>query len=410
MLGGIRFVGVDGAPDRPWKFDKNNWQGRVGMAFSLNEKTVLRAGYGKYFLNPTSQGNNAGFAQSSNIITSTDGNRTPTYLLSNPWPSGIQTPPGSSLGPETFLGRGPNFSNPDFVVPNVHQFSVGIQRELPWHVNLEMTYAGSRSYDLEVGSRLQRAVGGVPGAVRRHPGRQPLRSATTCCPNPFFGVQGLRRHDPVHEPDAVAVRTESPVPGVRRLQPGTRSTSATLTYDSAQFVANKRWAKGVTINASYTFVPRWTESGGYVDAVSGLLNEGPYFSQRKHRITASGVWELPWYRDQRSVMGYLLGGWSIAPVLVYQSGQPWDMPGNVDLAPGVNLADIALPGEKDGQFIYGVKPCIGQRQTNGTYTLLAVSTAYGCTEPYFLIRENFQRRTAMNRYDEFRRPGCDSST
>jgi hypothetical protein len=91
-------------------------------------------------------------------------------------------------------------------------------------------------------------------------------------------------------------------------------------------------------------------------------------------------------------------------MLVYQSGRPWDMPGNVDLAPGVDLDDIALPGEKDGQFIYGVKPCIGQRQSNGTYSLLSVSQAYGCTEPYFLIRQAFQRRTAMNRYDEFRRP------
>jgi hypothetical protein len=84
------------------------------------------------------------------------------------------------------------------------------------------------------------------------------------------------------------------------------------------------------------------------------------------------------------------------------------MPGNVDLAPGVDLKDVALPGKKEGQFIYGVKPCIGQRQTSGEYTLLSVSTAYGCTEPYFLIRENFQRRTAMNRYDEFRRPGMFS--
>jgi hypothetical protein len=116
------------------------------------------------------------------------------------------------------------------------------------------------------------------------------------------------------------------------------------------------------------------------------------------------VWELPWYRNERSIAGYLLGGWSIAPMLVFQSGQPWDMPGNVDLAPGVDLKNVALAGEKDGQFIYGVKPCIGQRQANGTYALLALSTAYGCTEPYFLIRENFQRRTAMFRYDEFRRP------
>ena len=178
-----------------------------------------------------------------------------------------------------------------------------------------------------------------------------------------------------------------------------------LIYDSAQFVLNKRFVKGVTVNASYTYVPRWTEIGGYVDAVSGLLNEGPYFSQRKHRVTASGVWELPWFRNQRSIAGYLLGGWSMAPMLVYQSGQPWDMPGNVDLAPGVDLAEIALEGKKEGQFIYGVKPCIGQRNaTTGNYNLLAVSTAYGCTEPYFLVRETFQRRTAMNRYDEFRRP------
>ena len=180
-----------------------------------------------------------------------------------------------------------------------------------------------------------------------------------------------------------------------------------LVYDSAQFVANKRWAKGVTINASYTYVPRWTEIGGYVDAVSGLLNEAPYFSQRKHRITGSGVWELPWYRDQKSIAGYLLGGWSIAPMLVYQSGQPWDMPGNVDLAPGVNLADIALDGQ-EGRAVHLRRQAVhrpaptrhGAIQSAGAFR-----PAYGCTEPYFLIRENFQRRTAMNRYDEFRRPG-----
>ena len=124
-------------------------------------------------------------------------------------------------------------------------------------------------------------------------------------------------------------------------------------------MANKRWAKGVTINASYTYVPRWNEVGGYVDAVSGLLNDTVYFSHRPHRFTGSGVWELPWYRDERSILGYLLGGWSIAPAVVYQSGQPWDMPGNVDLAPGIDPKVMALDGKKDGQFIYGVKPCIG---------------------------------------------------
>ncbi len=158
-------------------------------------------------------------------------------------------------------------------------------------------------------------------------------------------------------------------------------------------------------------MPRWTEDGAntttgignvYVDEVSELKNHGPYFSHRKHRMTASGVYQFP--GQNAAICWDLLGGWSIAPMLVYQTGQPWDMPGNVDLAPGVNLDDIALPGKKDGQFIYGVKPCVGQRKANGNYDLLSVSQAYGCTEPYFLIRETYQRRTAMFRYDEFRRP------
>ena len=149
MLGGIRFAGVDGAPDTPWKYDKNNYQFRIGTAYSINDKTVLRGGWGKYFLNPTSTSFNAGFFQSTPIITSLDGGRTPTYALNNPWPSGIQSPPGSALGPLTFLGRNPSFSNTDFIVPKVYQFSVGIQRELPFRISLEATYAGSRSNDIE---------------------------------------------------------------------------------------------------------------------------------------------------------------------------------------------------------------------------------------------------------------------
>ena len=56
---------------------------------------MFRTGYGKYFLNPTSQGNNAGFSQSTSVISSLDGGRTPTYRLSNPWPDGVQAAPGS---------------------------------------------------------------------------------------------------------------------------------------------------------------------------------------------------------------------------------------------------------------------------------------------------------------------------
>src|SRR4029077_8121173 len=91
-------------------------------------KTVLRAGYGRYFENPTGQGFTNGFSTSTSLISSNDGGRTPPYALDNPFPSGILQPPGSSLGPLTFLGQGPGFSGPNYVVPNVHKFSAGGRR------------------------------------------------------------------------------------------------------------------------------------------------------------------------------------------------------------------------------------------------------------------------------------------
>jgi len=411
VKGGIRFIGVDGAPDSPWKFDWNNWQARVGAAYQINEKTVLRGGYGHYFQNPTGESVSNGFSQTTNVISSNDGGRTPTYALANPFPLGIQQPSGSSLGPRTFLGRNPSYSNANYIVPNVHQFSIGVQRELPWRVSLEVSYVGSRTYDMqsewrgvnEPSAEFQAVCDVTRGGSRSF--------CDALLPNPFFGIAGFEGTTRFTNQTLSRFELSRPFPAFAGDLREFERNDGKMTYDSAQFVANKRWGRGVTLNASYTWVPRWTEDGSnnggqaFVDDVSMLRNHGPYYAQRKHRVTASGVWELPWARDRKDVVGYLLGGWSIAPMYVFQSGQPWDMPGNVDLAPGVKLEDIALPGKKEGQFIYGVKPCVGNyNTTTGKYDLQPISIAYGCTEPYFLVRQSFQRRTAMFRYDEFRRP------
>ena len=57
-------------------------------------------------------------------------------------------------------------------------------------------------------------------------------------------------------------------------------------------------------------------------------------------------------------------------------------------------------------MIYGAQPCVGQRNNvTGNYVLLPYSVAYGCTEPFFLIREPFQARETMFWDDRLRRPG-----
>ena len=401
VKGGLTFVGVDGNPTTPWAWDRNNYQLRGGGTYQLNEKTVLRAGYGKYFLNPTGQAFTQGFSLATPLIASNDGNRNPLYNLASPFPSGVLQPPGSALGPLTFLGRGIGFSNPTFVVPSVHQFSIGVQRELPWQVALEVSYVGSRTRDE------QTSFGGTnepPLSLQNLCDATQGGSAAFCnalLPNPFFGVPGFEGTTRFTNATLSRFELSRPFPAFGAINM-TERNDGRIWYDSAQFVANKRWAHGITLNATYTYVPRWTEQAGFVDDLTKESSVGPYFAHRRHRVTASGVWELPG-RDRKGLTGAVLGGWSIAPAFVYQSGQPWDLPSNVEL-----VGDASLPVEKTGSYIYGVQPCVAQRNNaTGQYELLAYSIAYGCTQPFFLIREPFQRRTAPFRDDRYRRPSFD---
>ena len=82
------------------------------MAYSINDKTVFRAGWGKSLPDPTGQGINDGFSKSTNLIASHDDDRTPTYVLSNPFRTGLRPRPGALCGPLTFLGLSPGSRTP----------------------------------------------------------------------------------------------------------------------------------------------------------------------------------------------------------------------------------------------------------------------------------------------------------
>ena len=151
----------------------------------------------------------------------------------------------------------------------MHQFSAGIQRELPWNISLDMTYAGSRSYDIEVGF----SGYNEPSAAFQAQCDVTLGGSRSFCdellPNPFFGVAGFEGTTRFTNRDALrASSLRRPFPAFsgcnsvqRPMLHQNQHNIGKLIYDSLQFVANKRWAKGVTINASYTWVPRWTEIG-----------------------------------------------------------------------------------------------------------------------------------------------------
>src|SRR6185503_17782226 len=143
--GGIGFAGVNGQSRSPYNSDLNNFQPRIGAAYQLNTKTVLRGGWAIFYLPETNSGNTSGFSQSTPLVTTQDSGRTPFNTLSNPFPTGLIQPAGSAGGLSTFVGQGINFVEPNSRNPYVHQFSFGIQRELPGKISVDASYVGSRT-------------------------------------------------------------------------------------------------------------------------------------------------------------------------------------------------------------------------------------------------------------------------
>src|SRR4030095_1234501 len=94
VKGGIGFAGRNGLSRRPFDTDFNNVQPRIGAAFQLNSKSVVRGGYGLFYVSPISRGYTNGFSIQTPFVSSLDGGRTPSGHVANPFPDGGLPPPG----------------------------------------------------------------------------------------------------------------------------------------------------------------------------------------------------------------------------------------------------------------------------------------------------------------------------
>src|SRR5262249_1424237 len=131
VRGGLVFAGVNGLPRELWRRDSNNFGPRVGVAWSVLPRTVIRAGYGIYFgamgLRRTDVQQN-GFERNTNMIPTKDTGLSFYATLSNPFPDGILSPVGSALGPMTDVGNSVNPFNPSPVADYNQRWQFSAQR------------------------------------------------------------------------------------------------------------------------------------------------------------------------------------------------------------------------------------------------------------------------------------------
>src|SRR5262249_47789297 len=139
---------------RPVDTDWNNIQPRVGFAYALTDKTSLRGGYGIFYTlsRATIKGHTgSGFQTTSSIEYSRDGGLTRYASLDNPYPNGLNIPPGNTLGASTFLGLGIGTESRPNQNPQYQQWNFSIQRALPGNSLVQVNYTGSKGTHLYFG-------------------------------------------------------------------------------------------------------------------------------------------------------------------------------------------------------------------------------------------------------------------
>jgi hypothetical protein len=373
VRGGLQFAGVNGARTHVGNPPKVKLSPRVGLAYSFNPGTVLRAGYGIFWA-PWQSGVQAaaGYSQRNDIQQDT---LRPITSIDNPFPNGLQPISGNSLGLLTGVGADITFIDPDRDAPRVHQYSVDIQRQLPGEMSIGFTYMGATGRHLTWG-------GTATGAVNINqvdPKYLPLNNPggtnylTELVPNPFFGVEG-----------AGAFANRQTIQRNQLLRPFPQfgdinmiySTLARSQYHAGVIQLNKRltgwWGGRISYTYSRLYDNQFAQTNYYTSA-PGILNNytaipwSEYFDpdaeygrsrlDSPHKLVASPIFRLPFGEGQRwltSGLGSALaGGWTVSLVIQMQSGFPIGVSQNVNntnllgasqrpnLVPG---ADPKVPG------------------------------------------------------------------
>jgi len=341
VLGGLQFAGGANGHNL-WNGPSVEWLPRIGIAYHVAPKTVIRTGYGIFY---DSLGTNwspaiqTGFTATTPMIASYDNGVTYSASLANPFPSGLQVPAGAGLGLTTNLGQTVTAYPLTRKMPYVQRWSFGLQHELPGGLLLDASYVGNRGTRLSVTHELDYTYGNYLST-------SPVRDQTTInylgqsFPNPFYGLAS------VYGTTITRANLLRPYPEFSSVQE-TDPVGFSF-YNALQATAQKRFSHGYTVNLAYT----WSKG---MDAMTFLnsVDPRPWYGissfDRAQRIVVSGVWELPFGRGRR--FGAHLpkwaeipaGGWQLNGVVTHQSGDPLTW-GNI-LFQG-DIHTIALSGDQ----------------------------------------------------------------
>ena len=319
---------------------------RVGFAWTpavLGKNTVIRAGFAADFVPIGIAGNGyqnsgttvslhqQGFSQTTQLIASNDGFLTPASSLSNPFPGGIFRPVGTANGASTFVGQSISFFDPNAVNPYVLKWNVGVQRELPGHMVLEVVYIGNHAVHLPINTQIDYIPRQfLTTSVFRD---SALNSTLTGnVPNPFQGLlpnSTSLNGSTINRQNLLVPFPQYGVNGVT-LQDNPAGSSY---YHSLNVRLQKRFTNGLVLLNNFSW-SSMIERLSYLNDSDFAPEKRVSGDSRPLAETLAATYDLPVGRnrtfDLHSRLGNtLVGGWKLNGILSLRSGPVLGTFGNV---------------------------------------------------------------------------------
>ncbi|MDX1982047.1 MAG: TonB-dependent receptor [Bryobacteraceae bacterium] len=333
-----RFALVN-TPDRPSRnpvdMPKSMLAPRVGLAYAVTPRMVIRSGYGIFWIPNQSLLANSPYGDTVNSLTNTMvptlDNVVPFNTFNNPFPQGLNQSPGRDPSFESRLWSfSPSTLTPHNPQGYMQQWNFNVQRELPFGFFADAAYAGSKGTHLPVGGFQLNQLPDQHLALGAALSQQ--------VPNPFFGIvnQGALQSRTVARGQLLR-----PYPQFTGLALNGAGIGTSI-YHSFQFKGTRRFGNGGSLLIAYTaakFITMgsdtftgWLETDG---GVSGFMNFNQFRGERSlssfdvpQRFVASYAVDLPFGSGKHfganlpGLAGKLVSGWGFEGITTFQSGMP----------------------------------------------------------------------------------------
>jgi hypothetical protein len=280
-------------------------QPRLGVAYELNDKTVLRAGGGRFYTR---------LGVSDSIFLGGNPPFQPNASLTNGSVDSLG-PNAAGLIPLVVTTQAKDFKNPE-----AWNWNFTVERQLPWRSVASVAYVGRRGLYLQRESDINQPTTAVAAA---HPCLLAKNPCSLDAFRPYPGFGTIRETDNV----------------------------ASSRYNSLQLSWNRRASSGLLFGAAYTYSHSNDNGSNQRDVVPNTYDTnslwGPSEFDAHHVFVLNYLYPLPFFRQQSGFLGRVLGGWQFSGITQFQSGTPCGVVANVDYAKVGQDANFGCPS---GQF------------------------------------------------------------